>query len=175
MTQENKVAEQPIKSKEEAADSYVANELSPYNSRIKENGRKDFLAGWDAASKQVGNVWVKASERLPDKSGVYFVKIEKFNAGARLLYSIELGWMYDERRTILRDDFPTFWLDESATPSLAEENRRLREAAKELLHLHSCEQEGLQSGKPTFEMWFNAVNKLSEALDGDAGNKEETK
>lgn len=51
-----------------------------------------------------------------------------------------------------------------ACQQVGEENRRLREAAKELLHLHSCEQEGLQSGKPTFEMWFNAVNKLSEAL-----------
>lgn len=40
----------------------------------------------------------------------------------------------------------------------------LREAAAELVHLHSCEQEGLQSGKPTFQQWFEAVNKLSTLL-----------
>lgn len=38
----------------------------------------------------------------------------------------------------------------------------LLKAAKELLHLHMCEQEGLQL--PTKEMWFDAVNNLSEAI-----------
>jgi hypothetical protein len=40
----------------------------------------------------------------------------------------------------------------------------LIDAAKELLHLHSCEQEGLQSGKPTPKQWFDAVNNLSDAI-----------
>lgn len=40
----------------------------------------------------------------------------------------------------------------------------VREALEGLVHLHLCEQEGLLSGKPTPEMWFEAVNKASEAL-----------
>jgi hypothetical protein len=40
----------------------------------------------------------------------------------------------------------------------------VREAAENILHLHLCEQEGLQSGQPTPQMWMEAVDKLSEAL-----------
>ena len=35
----------------------------------------------------------------------------------------------------------------------------LREALKELVHLHGCEQEGLLSGQPTPEQWYKAVEK----------------
>lgn len=48
----------------------------------------------------------------PKKSGVYFVKIEKWNAGARLLFSKELGWMYDEKTSVLISDTPSQWLCE---------------------------------------------------------------
>ena len=41
---------------------------------------------------------------------------------------------------------------------------QLTEALAELVHLHGCEQEGLQSGKPTPEQWFNAVNKAHDVL-----------
>jgi hypothetical protein len=32
------------------------------------------------------------------------------------------------------------------------------DALKELLFLHSCEQEGIASGQPTFEMWMKAYD-----------------
>ena len=41
----------------------------------------------------------------------------------------------------------------------------LIEKIEALLHLHFCEQEGLLSGKPTAEQWFNAVNELSDELE----------
>ena len=40
----------------------------------------------------------------------------------------------------------------------------LHKALSELVHLHMCEQEGLSSGQPTPEMWFEAVEKASEVL-----------
>jgi hypothetical protein len=39
----------------------------------------------------------------------------------------------------------------------------LIKAAKRLLHLHACEQEGLSAGQPTPEQWAEAVGTL-EAL-----------
>jgi hypothetical protein len=47
----------------------------------------------------------------------------------------------------------------------------VREAAENILHLHLCEQEGLQSGQPTPQMWMEAVDKLSEALAANHLNK----
>ena len=38
----------------------------------------------------------------------------------------------------------------------------LREALEHLVHLHGCEQEGLLSGQPTPEQWYEAV-ELAEA------------
>lgn len=40
----------------------------------------------------------------------------------------------------------------------------LTESLTELVHLHACEQEGLQSGRPTPEQWHNAINKAHDAL-----------
>lgn len=45
-----------------------------------------------------------------------------------------------------------------------QKGKDLTEALTELVHLHGCEQEGLQSGKPTPEQWFNAVNKAHDVL-----------
>jgi hypothetical protein len=56
------------------------------------------------------------------------------------------------------------WLDSIQKLSPKPEQSNLREAAKEILHLHLCEQEGLSSGQPTPKMWIEAVDKLSEAL-----------
>lgn len=44
---------------------------------------------------------------------------------------------------------------------LTAEVERLKEAAKELVHLHGCEQEGLSSGRPTAAQWLQAVDNLS--------------
>ena len=38
-------------------------------------------------------------------------------------------------------------------------------AAKRLLHLHACEQEGLSAGQPTPEQWTEAVEALSDAVE----------
>lgn len=48
--------------------------------------------------------------------------------------------------------------------SLKNESNEIREALEELVHLHGCEQEGLQSGRPTPEQWLNAINKAHDAL-----------
>jgi hypothetical protein len=46
----------------------------------------------------------------------------------------------------------------------SDEVNKLVEAAKELLHLHLCEQEGIGSGQPTRIQWLTAVDNISEAL-----------
>jgi hypothetical protein len=43
-------------------------------------------------------------------------------------------------------------------------NTLIKQALERLVHLHLCEQEGLSSGQPTPEMWMEAVNQASEAL-----------
>ena len=45
-----------------------------------------------------------------------------------------------------------------------ERHKKLEESVSHLLHLHSCEQEGIQSGRPTAKEWFDAVNNVSELL-----------
>lgn len=37
-------------------------------------------------------------------------------------------------------------------------------ALQELTHLHACEQEGIRSGQPTPEQWFEAVEKAGKAI-----------
>jgi len=44
------------------------------------------------------------------------------------------------------------------------DNTKLIEAAKRLLRLHACEQEGIASGQPTNLQWLLAVNELEQAL-----------
>jgi len=48
--------------------------------------------------------------------------------------------------------------------NLKAENERLKEAAEKLVFLHQCEQEGIESGQPTAQDWFEAVNQLGELL-----------
>ncbi len=40
----------------------------------------------------------------------------------------------------------------------------IKSAAKKLLELHSAEQEGMSGGQPTPEMWYKAVDKLSDLV-----------
>ena len=40
----------------------------------------------------------------------------------------------------------------------------IREALQNLVYLHACEQEGIESGQPTPEQWFKAVEDAEEAL-----------
>jgi hypothetical protein len=55
-------------------------------------------------------------------------------------------------------------LCENQTTEKDKRIKELEEALSELVHLHNCEQEGLLSGQPTPEMWFEAVEKASEVL-----------
>ena len=36
--------------------------------------------------------------------------------------------------------------------------------AKTLLHLHACEQEGFEDGKPSEEEWAEAISELEEVV-----------
>ena len=49
--------------------------------------------------------------------------------------------------------------------------RLLSQAAKSLLFLHMCEQEGLTTGQPSKEMWLSRVDNLERILNehGDLG------
>ena len=40
----------------------------------------------------------------------------------------------------------------------------LLDALEKLAHLHSCEQEGLLSGRPTAAQWYEAVEEASNAI-----------
>jgi len=41
---------------------------------------------------------------------------------------------------------------------------KIKEALQNLVYLHACEQEGIESGQPTSEQWFKAVEDAEEAL-----------
>ena len=41
----------------------------------------------------------------------------------------------------------------------------LLRAAKGLIHLHNCEQEGLSSGMPTPKQWYLALNRLQAEIE----------
>ena len=48
----------------------------------------------------------------------------------------------------------------------------LREALKQLVHLHGCEQEGLLSGQPTPEQWYKAVERAEAAIKSTESSSE---
>lgn len=82
----------------------------------------------------------------------YFVKSDVFaNGGMKwvaTLVSNELDGTYED----------------AANAKLISSAPDLLEALTQLVHLHMCEQEGVESGQPTSSMWIDAVNKASEAL-----------
>ena len=47
---------------------------------------------------------------------------------------------------------------------LLRQRDELREALKQLVHLHGCEQEGLLSGQPTPKQWYKAVERAEAAI-----------
>ena len=47
---------------------------------------------------------------------------------------------------------------------LLRQRDELREALKQLVHLHGCEQEGLLSGQPTPEQWYKVVEQAEAAI-----------
>ena len=47
---------------------------------------------------------------------------------------------------------------------LLQQRDELKEALTELVHLHGCEQEGIGSGQPTPQQWYDAVNKAEAAI-----------
>lgn len=54
-----------------------------------------------------------------------------------------------------------------ADQQTAEKDKRIKElteALSRLVFLHECEQEGLSSGQPIPEMWFEAVEKAEKVL-----------
>lgn len=51
-----------------------------------------------------------------------------------------------------------------ANAALVEAAPALLQALQNLVHLHSCEQEGLSSGQPTAGQWYYAVNEAEEAI-----------
>ena len=53
---------------------------------------------------------------------------------------------------------------EKERQKLESQVERLREKANNLLHLHLCEMEGLQSGQPSKQDWMQAIDELSETL-----------
>ena len=42
--------------------------------------------------------------------------------------------------------------------------KQYEDALRELVHLHMCEQEGLEDGQPTPDLWYKAVEKAEKAL-----------
>lgn len=66
-----------------------------------------------------------------------------------------------------RGDFAAQWQIKGYVKGATSERikaKKLLDAAKELIHLHMCEQEGLLSGKPTVQQWLTAVDNLSESI-----------
>lgn len=52
---------------------------------------------------------------------------------------------------------------------LLQQRDELREALRQLVHLHGCEQEGLLSGQPTPEQWHKAVEQAEAAIKNTEG------
>lgn len=102
--------------------------------------------------QQVGNVWVKASERLPVKGKPVPLKFwGLYGSGRSVGY-----YIVDDHNGTLKNE-EVEWLDESG--SLAEENRRLREAlekSKTFLFKHQ-EWEAMVISEDTF--WWPKSDK----------------
>lgn len=62
-------------------------------------------------------------------------------------------------RDFVQRDYPS--VSARMVKSLLQHYDELKKASQELVHLHACEQEGLSSGQPTPQQWFDTVNKLS--------------
>lgn len=54
--------------------------------------------------------------------------------------------------------------EETANAKLLAAAPVLLKALENLVHLHNCEMEGLQSGKPTMQQWLDAVDEAVEAI-----------
>ena len=55
---------------------------------------------------------------------------------------------------------------------LLRQRDELREALKQLVHLHGCEQEGLLSGQPTPEQWYKVVEQAEAAIKSIENNNQ---
>lgn len=75
-----------------------------------------------------------------------------------LIYGESMAHLRERQQRVARGEYTDEGLSEWGNRS------KITESLTELVHLHACEQEGLQSGKPTPEQWFNAVNKAHDAL-----------
>lgn len=83
---------------------------------------------------------------------------EKEKAIVSLQERLELYWQKGD------ENFNDLVQLRSENQRLTAEVERLKEAAKELVHLHVCEQEGLSSGRPTPAQWLQAVDNLSNLI-----------
>jgi hypothetical protein len=55
---------------------------------------------------------------------------------------------------------------------LLRQRDELKEALKQLVHLHGCEQEGLLSGQPTPEQWYKVVEQAEAAIKSTESNNQ---
>ena len=56
------------------------------------------------------------------------------------------------------------YVERAKYDELLQQRDELMEALTELVHLHGCEQEGIGSGQPTPQQWYDAVNKAEAAI-----------
>lgn len=66
--------------------------------------------------------------------------------------------------TEVESSIPKSELENKANAQLIASAPELLKALQQLTRLHQCEQEGLSSGQPTPQQWFEAVNKAESVI-----------
>jgi len=65
---------------------------------------------------------------------------------------------------VMYGEYCQAWVADEAT-TLRRKLETIKKAAAVLVHLHLCEQEGIENGQPTPEQWTEAVDNLAELLE----------
>ena len=64
------------------------------------------------------------------------------------------------------------YVDKAKYDEAVRQRDELKEALKQLVHLHGCEQEGLLSGQPTPEQWYKVVEQAEAAIKSIENNNQ---
>lgn len=97
------------------------------------------------------------------------IRILRYEKERNLLWLVNYIWSNNKYQNMQLKEGDLWCCESDLIASIEAENQpqgdsELIQAAKNILHLHLCEQEGISSGQPTRKQWLKAVDDLSDAL-----------